>query len=49
MNRPKTFKKELNNGRVLKHYNSIIYHNTYYRYINTKRLYEGIFIKIILK
>ena len=48
MKRPKEFKKLLNNGSVLNHYNSIIFHDTYFRYI-FKNSYQGIVIKIILK
>jgi hypothetical protein len=33
MKRPKQFKKQLNKGRCLHHYNSIIYDNLYYRWI----------------
>lgn len=54
MNRPKHFKKELNNGSVLKHFNSIINDYTYYRYIisydsDRVAINQGIFIKITLK
>lgn len=54
MNRPKRFKKELNNGSVLKHFNSVIHDDTYYRYIvsydsDGVAINQGIFIKIKLK
>lgn len=32
-NRPKEFKQKLYKGRYLNHYNSIIFNNTYYRWI----------------
>lgn len=32
-NRPKEFKKNISKGRCLKHYNSIFFHNRYYRWI----------------